>query len=185
MGCSWWHCIVFMSIVIFFFTYVSMLSSIQSILLFIRLVEVFRLPITPEYVKRYVMDVVKQTVEYRSKEEKPRQDLMQFLIDLSDSQAHDQNEKIELIASQVVLFYLAGVDTSSSGIAYCLFELAKNPELKQKLHDEVDAVMAKYNNQVTYESLQEMPYLDLCIKGMHFIYKKNLIMSLYNIQLYF
>lgn len=130
-----------------------------------RLVEWFRLPIVPKYVNQYVMNVVKQSVELRAKDKNPRQDLMQFLIDLNDAQSESEKEKIEMIAAQVVLFYLAGVDTSSSGIAYAVFEMARNPEIVKKLRHEIDTVLGKHNNQITYESLQDMPYLELCIKG--------------------
>lgn len=163
MGCPWWHCIIFMSTVSFFHDNLNFIY-INDILNF-RLVEWFHLPIVPKYVNRYVMDVVKQSVEYRAKEKNPRQDLMQFLIDLSDSQNESEKEKIEMIASQVVLFYLAGVDTSTSAVSYSLFEMARQPEVAKKLREEIDSVLAKHNNEITYESLQEMHYLELCIKG--------------------
>lgn len=112
-------------------------------------------------------DIVKQSIDYRAKCNNPRQDLMEFLIDLSKTGAfgESEKEKIEMIASQVVLFYLAGVDTISSAIANCIFELARNPEMRQKLQNEIDDTMTAYNNKVSYESLKNMTYLDLCLKG--------------------
>lgn len=112
------------------------------------------------------MDVVKQSVDYRAQDKNPRQDLMQFLIDLSNSQNENDKDKIEMIASQVVLFYLAGVDTSTSAVSYSLFEMARQPEIAKKLREEIDTVLARHNNEITYESLQEMHYLELCIKGI-------------------
>lgn len=113
-------------------------------------------------------DIVKQSIEHRAKCESPRQDLMQFLIDLSKSGAFGESkkDKIEMIASQVVLFYLAGVDTISSAIANCIFELARNSDIQEKLQREIDESMIKYNRTVSYESLKEMNYLDLCLKGI-------------------
>lgn len=111
------------------------------------------------------MNVVRQTVELRAKDKNPRQDLMQFLIDLNDAQNENEKEKIEMIAAQVVLFYLAGVDTSSSAIAYAIFEMARYPDIVRKLREEIVTVLKKHNNEITYESLQEMHYLELCIKG--------------------
>lgn len=119
-------------------------------------------------------DIVKQSIEYRAKCKNPRQDLMEFLIDLSKTGAfgESEKEKIEMIASQVVLFYLAGVDTISSAISNCIFELARNPEMRKKLQMEIDDTMTTYSNEISYESLKKMTYLDLCLKGNFFIHLK-------------
>lgn len=37
--------------------------------------------------------------------------------------------------------------------------------MQKKLQDEVDEVLGKHNGQVTYGSLQEMPYMDKVFNG--------------------
>lgn len=69
------------------------------------------------------------------------------------------------MAAQAWVFYLAGFETSSSTISFCLYELAKNPKIQRKVQEEIDEINRKYKNVMTYESLAEMPYLECCIDG--------------------
>lgn len=63
---------------------------------------------------------------------------------------------------------LTGFETSSSTLSFCLYELAKNRNIQQRVHDEIDRVLAQHNGQITYESISEMKFLDQCIDGLVF-----------------
>lgn len=71
----------------------------------------------------------------------------------------------EEMAAQVWVFLLAGLETSSTTISFCLYELAKNQDIQQKVHEEIDQVFKKYNNEINYDSLQELKYLECCVDG--------------------
>lgn len=58
-----------------------------------------------------------------------------------------------------------GFETTSSTLSFCLFELAKNHDIQQRVHDEIDTVLAAHAGQITYESMLAMKYLDSCIDG--------------------
>lgn len=47
-----------------------------------------------------------------------------------------------------------------------MYEIAKNPEIQQEIHAEINHVMAQRNGQLSYESINELKYLDCCIEGM-------------------
>lgn len=70
----------------------------------------------------------------------------------------------EEIADQVILFLVAGYDTSAatlSSIAYCL---ALNQEVQEKLFQEVDNLQQlKGSNDFTFEELDSLKYLDAVI----------------------
>jgi cytochrome P450 family 6 len=72
--------------------------------------------------------------------------------------------EIEEICAQTFLFYIAGSETSSSLVAYTLYELTLNPELMQRAKTEISEVLARNNNEITFECLQEMKFLDFCIQ---------------------
>lgn len=58
-----------------------------------------------------------------------------------------------------------GFETSSSTMSFCLYELAKNPDIQRKVQEEIDEVTARYNGQITYDSIMEMKYLEMCMEG--------------------
>ena len=46
-----------------------------------------------------------------------------------------------------------------------LYELAKHPEIQSKLRKEICEVLQKNDNEVTYETIQEMKFLDMVVSG--------------------
>lgn len=69
------------------------------------------------------------------------------------------------MAAQLFSFYSAGTKTLSHTVASCLTELMQNQSSLGKLVEEIDETLKKYNGEVTYDGVQEMSYLELCIKG--------------------
>lgn len=134
--------------------------------------------------KQHIVNMVRDTMEYREQHNVTRKDFIQLLMELrktgkvkgddvaTESEKNEQTEEnpkefmtIEQCAAQVALFYLAGFDTTASAIAYCLFELSRNPDLMKRLHEEIDEVMARHNNVLSYETINEMTFLDHCLLG--------------------
>ncbi|XP_055848861.1 cytochrome P450 6a2-like [Episyrphus balteatus] len=113
--------------------------------------------VTNDDVEEFFMGVVKKTVEYREKNNIKRNDFMNILIDMkNDGQT---GLTFEEIAAQTFVFYLAGFETSSSTMSHALMELAQNTEIQDRLRAEVNEVLAKHNDELTYDSLEEMPYM--------------------------
>lgn len=47
---------------------------------------------------------------------------------------------------------------------FCMFELSKNQQIQKKVHEEIDSIVKSGNlNDLTYEALGSMKYLDWCI----------------------
>lgn len=65
----------------------------------------------------------------------------------------------EMVA-QVFLFFVGGFDTTSSVVSFAFFEMSKNKAVQKRLQNEIDEVLGRHNNKLTYESLQEMTYLE-------------------------
>jgi cytochrome P450 family 4 len=69
------------------------------------------------------------------------------------------------IREEVDTFVFEGHDTTTSGIAFCLFNLAKNPKIQQKCFDEIcDVIGDDLEKSVTLKDLTELKYLELVIK---------------------
>ena len=73
--------------------------------------------------------------------------------------------------AQAFVFFVAGYETSSSTTTYALYELAKNPEIQEKLQNEIDEAYLSTDG-VTYEKLLgDMKYLHMVFSGK----SKNLL----------
>lgn len=144
------------------------------------LLNIIRIPQLPPKYERYMIDLVRDTMEYRRTNQVMRKDFIQLLLELqqtgkiatdesfrvSDENAAFRHLTLEECAAQVSLFYLAGFDTTASTTAYALYELSRQPDLQKRLQNEIDETLAKHNNAITYETIKEMPFLDACFKGL-------------------
>lgn len=70
------------------------------------------------------------------------------------------------MAAQSWVFFIAGFETSSSTLSFCLYELAKNPDVQKKVQQEIDEIKAKHNGQLSYDAVSDMKYLEWCIDGI-------------------
>jgi cytochrome P450 family 6 len=126
-----------------------------------------------------MFNLVKKTVAYREKNNVYRKDFLHLLLQLknkgkiTDEESvvanGDKGKEIALtineLAAQVFVFFAAGYETSSTTMTFTLFELSQNHNLQDKLRQEINSVLAKHNNQITYDAIMEMTYMDQVING--------------------
>ncbi|XP_047000419.1 cytochrome P450 6k1-like [Schistocerca americana] len=138
--------------------------------------KLFRAFIGRKDVLKYFEDMVRDTVTYRERNKVERNDFMHMLIQLknrgfmddeksgSAKAQDDENSNWKLsdgdLAAQAVLFFAAGFETSSTTMSYALYELALNPEVQRRLHQEVDETLQRTGGRFTYDAVMGMPYLD-------------------------
>ncbi|XP_044734380.1 cytochrome P450 6a2-like [Chrysoperla carnea] len=67
------------------------------------------------------------------------------------------------LASHIVTLFIDGVETTASTIKLTMAEIVANPRIFKKLREEIDTIMVKYDNKLTYDALRDMTYLDHCI----------------------
>jgi cytochrome P450 family 6 len=70
----------------------------------------------------------------------------------------------EQIAANVFIFYIAGNESSSSTIAYTLYELTQNEDLMERAKMDINKTLEKHDGKITYEAIMEMKFIDLCVK---------------------
>lgn len=144
------------------------------------LMKALRMRLFDREMAEFMIAMVKQNLEYREGQNVIRKDFFQLLVQIRNGgnverdgewatkitgEEKDKTLSIEEVAAHAYLFLIAGYESSSSTMSFLLYELARNVEAQGKVHAEIDQVLAKYDGQVTYESLREMKYLDCCIDG--------------------
>jgi cytochrome P450 family 6 len=132
--------------------------------------------------------MVKDTVEYRESNSMKRNDFIQLLIEMKNKGTVDMNKQMNgtlkahngndtgltmnEIAAQAFVFFAAGFETSSTTMSFCLYELAMNRDIQERVQKEIDVALRKHEDKITYEAIQEMEYLDNVISGKFQYYSK-------------
>ncbi|XP_062552473.1 probable cytochrome P450 6a14 [Armigeres subalbatus] len=127
------------------------------------------LTLTDKEVSDFFIGAVKNTVKYREENKIERSDFMSLLMKLKnaepleDTNTHSMDPlTLEEVAAQAFVFFLAGFETSSTAMSYCLYELAQNTDLQNKARKCVSDAIKKHGS-MTYEAMQDMQYIDQCI----------------------
>ncbi|KAH8403982.1 hypothetical protein KR215_007512, partial [Drosophila sulfurigaster] len=130
-----------------------------------------RLKAFPDDLHNFFINAVRSTVDYRLKNNIKRNDFLDQLIQL---RAENQEEArrgngidlskgltLEQMAAQAFVFFIAGFETSSSTMAFCLYELALQQDVQQRLRDEIENVLKDVSDgELTYEAMNQMTYLE-------------------------
>lgn len=145
-----------------------------------KLMKFFHIKFFGSDVEDFIISMVKSNLAYREQNKIVRKDFFQLLIRLRngadnfDDNDWDINAKVDEskkmmsineMAAHVFTFYFAGFETTSSTLSFCLYELAKNAAIQQRVHDEIDTVLTEFKGQITYEAISAMKYLESCING--------------------
>ncbi|XP_020798127.1 probable cytochrome P450 6a14 [Drosophila serrata] len=136
-----------------------------------KLARKLRMKVLPDELTKFFMGAVKSTIDYRLKNGVKRNDFIDQLIELraEDEEAAKKGKGIDLskgltleqMAAQSFVFFVAGFETSSSTIGFCLYELALHPEIQQRLREEIETVLSNVEGGgITYDALNEMTYLE-------------------------
>lgn len=135
----------------------------------------------------YFRSIIFQSMKIREEENIVRPDMINLLMKLQKGQSintSDQlNESFELsdgedplntstkcdwddneLAAQCFIFFFAGFETVSTTMSFIGYELALNPDIQEKLCQEIDMINDELDGDLlNYEVLKKMTYLDKVI----------------------
>ena len=131
----------------------------------------------------YFSDVVGKVVEERRKNpDQTHSDLLSLLInaeveeDVNEHRESDTNETLgkgkmkqlsrEEVIGQALIFFFAGFETTYKTLQFMCYEIARNRHVQRRLLDEIDETFGfsvKDEEQVNFETVQSMPYMDAVI----------------------
>ena len=141
---------------------------------------------------KFLMSVIESSIIERKTSQTRRNDLVDMMIDAINEDPRDASEdgvednllpteqweedsKImgftrkkknlshDDVIATALLMLSAGYDTTGTAMGYILYELALNPDVQEKLLEEIREV-APDAKDIPYETLQSLPYLDAIIQ---------------------
>ncbi|XP_051173284.1 cytochrome P450 6B1-like [Leptopilina boulardi] len=112
-------------------------------------------------IDNFFTSLIKDTMEYRKKNNIIRHDfvdLMRYVIENPDK-VDDIEMTDSLVTAQCFVFFAAGFETSSTTMSHALYEIALNPQIQDKLRNEIQQVLSKSDGKLTYDNVKSMKYL--------------------------
>ncbi|XP_043469547.1 cytochrome P450 6B2-like [Leptopilina heterotoma] len=139
----------------------SLGTGISQTLMFFMpsLAKFLKLSIIPSEVDQYFRQIAKNIIANRQREKETYNDFMQIVLDFQKKYCTNMNQ--ETLAAAHMLSFAADVyETSAITMSFLITEIAAHPEIQQKVRQEIQELDKKYNGEITYDSLQEMTYLE-------------------------
>lgn len=127
----------------------------------------------PKAIREFFTNAVISMVEYREKTNTSREDFLQMMIDQKNNGPEENRFSMSEVLGNAFGFFVAGFETSSITMSFCLFELAHNQKVQDKVRKEIKKVFNKYNGVLTYEALADLQYLECVINGKCLKIEKN------------
>ena len=134
--------------------------------------------------------------------EPPHNDLLDMLLDYVDEDTHDEMTNKQL-RDDITTMFMAGHDTTAQTLSWIFYEIAKNKEISNKLHQEATEVLEKgslkledlskldYTNKVIKEgmrhypsisAIQRRPIKEDVFKGIKFKKSTHLLINIYGMH---
>lgn len=143
------------------------------------LAKLFRSRFVDKNVGDFMIETVKKNLEFREQHNITQKDFFQMLMQLRNTGKVQDDENwstkpnaageemlsINEMAAQAHVFFVAGYESNSTTMSFCMYELAKAPDIQQKAYEEIDSVLQKYGGQFSYDALADMKYMENCITG--------------------
>lgn len=136
------------------------------------LLGVLRLRTVSREITDFFISLVRDVIGFRERNGEVRNDFMQLLMQLRQQEQLDKSDKDSkedavvlddrLLTAQVFIFFVAGFETSSSTMSFCVYELAINEEVQELARQEVDAILSELDDgqPITYEHVAKMTYIE-------------------------
>nr|UZE89903.1 cytochrome P450 CYP9GK5 [Chrysoperla zastrowi sillemi]UZE89906.1 cytochrome P450 CYP9GK5 [Chrysoperla zastrowi sillemi] len=139
--------------------------------------------VIPEECCKYFKNLVYETKAVRERENIIRPDILHLLIQAQKGALKDDSveenkgfvgtesktvgniKKLDDddIAAQAFLFFLGGFETTSILMCFTIFELALNPDIQERLLNEIQNTLSESNGEFSYDVVHKMKYLDMIV----------------------
>ncbi|KAJ8949610.1 hypothetical protein NQ318_007372, partial [Aromia moschata] len=120
----------------------------------------------PDNVQNFFRTLIKDAIDHRQKNNIVRPDYIQHLLDVRTGTLQSE-EPTELtcddITAQALDFFYGGFYSTTNLMVFCIYELAVNPLVQQRLRREIDETFMENDGMINYNTLIRMKYFDTVI----------------------
>lgn len=117
----------------------------------------YSVPFFPKDVEKFFFDIMEKAISLRrgNGEHRNRADFLNYMLQLQEKKGLDTL----MLTSHTMTFLTDGFETTALVLSHTLLQLARYPETQQLLRQEIGT------EELSFEQLSELPYLDACING--------------------
>ncbi|XP_011295350.1 cytochrome P450 6g1 [Musca domestica] len=143
--------------------------ALQVVIIFFapKLVRLFGAKLFEKNCQEYLVASLQQIIQEREVGGRIRNDLIDIIIKLKQEASFEGPKDLasfmETMYSQAIVFLAAGYETSATTMSFALFELAKQPEVQEKLRKEILGAFKDTSGELSYESFNSMEYLEMIV----------------------
>ncbi|KXJ72859.1 hypothetical protein RP20_CCG017104 [Aedes albopictus] len=112
-------------------------------------------PFLPREVDRWMRNLVSTLLKERQTKQPERDDQLQSLLKTKSAELTE-----EMIAGHSLAFFSEGFETSSTTMGFAILHLAENPDVQEKLYQEIQRTIGKNDSPLTFDLVQQIDYLD-------------------------
>ncbi|XP_063917767.1 cytochrome P450 9e2-like isoform X1 [Zophobas morio] len=133
--------------------------------IFPKLYKTLNIKILSEQISNFFYRIVKENIKTRTEQNINRPDMISLLMEARENHKLIHGVKItdEDITAQALVFFFAGFDSVSSLMCFMSYELATNPDIQERLIQEIDKTSELCDRKLDYEAVKSMKYLDMVV----------------------
>lgn len=111
--------------------------------------------------RRILDQTVHKIITARRSDRQQHNDLLTMLMEVEDADTRERMTD-EQLRDEVITIFLAGHETTANGMAFALYHLAKLPEVREQVAEEVRTVFP--DGRFTFDGLMKLDYTTRVIK---------------------
>ncbi|XP_017069225.1 probable cytochrome P450 6g2 [Drosophila eugracilis] len=151
----------------------SLLRAAEFTMVFFlpHLVPFFGFKVVPKEATHFLRNTINYVMSEREQSGQKRNDLIDILIEFRRSTQQAKASGIkdqfvfegDILVAQAVLFFTAGFESSSSSMAFAMYELAKDADVQQRLREEIKDALVDSGGQVTLTMIESLEFMQMVL----------------------
>ncbi|XP_011180068.1 cytochrome P450 6g1 [Zeugodacus cucurbitae] len=114
----------------------------------------------------FLRSTIGHVMALREQSKATRNDLIDVLLSLKEeavAKGEYNTQLQDMLTAQAAVFLSAGFETSSSTMAFVLYELSKRLDLQERLRNEICDAFVAEQGKLSYETINNLPYLNMVV----------------------